>query len=153
LSELNFQGMAWSRRITWHVPVKRCNLRNLPDPMAEPRMPPPITPGALLALLNEVQIIRVIWPNGNSKLIKGEPGSRQAVSAGARRVEFQITNTTQAELLTAALRPPRPREAIDARRLLLMLSIAASIPDDGEDDQRFAEKLRAWELGRRHQGV
>ena len=132
------------------MPAQRCNLRKLANPLAGERGPPPITAGRLLALLSQGQMITIIWPNRTSMLIKGKHGSRRAIAATSRRVEFLIANTTQAELLTAALRAPyHGRET--AKRLLTMLSLAASIPDDGQDDQRFAERLAAWELGRQRQ--
>jgi len=128
------------------VPAQRCNLRNLPNPLTE-FGPPPISPGRLLALLAEGQIITVIWPNGTSMLIKGKSGSRRTIAATARRVEFLIANTTQAELLKKALDQPNRRES--PRHLLTMLALAASIPEDGQDDQHFAERLAAWALGPR----
>jgi hypothetical protein len=127
------------------VPAQRCNLRTLPDPLDGERRTPPITPGRLLALLSEGQMITVIWPNGTSMLIKGKSGSRQAIAAASRRVDFLIANTTQAELLKAALGRLHRRES--AKRLLTMLSLAASIPEDGQDDRHFAQRLAASELG------
>jgi hypothetical protein len=132
-------------RISWHVPAQRCNLRNLPNPLDGNRGPPAITAGRLLALLSQGQMITIIWPNGTSMLIKGKHGSPRAIAATSRRVEFLIANTTQAELLKAALGQPRRQTT---KRLLTMLALAASIPDDGRDDQHFAERLAAWELGR-----
>jgi hypothetical protein len=120
--------------------IRRVNLRNLE--------PARFDAAELIIALDEAQVIRVVWPNAGGEVIKGRELLQRIVNAGQGQalkfLEFEIANTTQAELLAAALMnlARGGRQAIDRDVLQNMLVAASTIRAGPDDFERFQKRLR-----------
>jgi hypothetical protein len=98
----------------------------------------------LVSDLYRAHVVRVIWPSGDAQVIKGRELLQRVVDAGKsetfRVLQIEIANTTQAELLAAAL--VSSPETIDFDRFEQMVVIASTIPASDDDFERFDEQLR-----------
>lgn len=112
------------------------NLRNLHSERFDAK--------GLVSDLYQAHVVRVIWPSGCAEVIKGRELLQRVVNTGKseafRVLQIEIANTTQAELLAAAL--GSSPERIDFDRFGQMVVIASMIPASDDDFERFDEQLR-----------
>jgi hypothetical protein len=119
--------------------VRVNNLRNLPSNY---------DCKSLVAELEDADVVRVQWPNGGGELIKGEERLRRIVEIGKPEqlavLLLGIANTTQAELLAAALQVMASEGGLSNQAVTTlrdMLVTASTIPASNHDDAQFQVAL------------